>query len=172
MRFINNQINTAVEAIRLEKPIVKLNKGYYNSITMSTNNNIVYDEDKISTVDKIVLDTVSSLVRLEVNFGEKVFTIKTDNYNIIRNILYTIEEDIIKFLRDNGGFANNRLSKIYKWYNKKISHGTLRNNEELTKDLYNIVKFIKGECSKEQIEAVRVLLNIIKDRYEPILGTV
>lgn len=172
MRFIDNQINTAVEAIRLEKPIVKLSKGYYNSIRMSTNNKIVYDEDKISTVDKIVLDTISNLVRLDISFDKKAFTVKLDNNEITRNILYTIEQDIIKFLRDNGGFANNRLSKIYKWYNKKISYGTLRNNEELTKDLYNIVKFIKGECSKEQIEAVRVLLNIIKDRYEPILGTV
>jgi hypothetical protein len=78
----------------------------------------------------------------------------------------------MQFLSSYGGFANNRLSKVYKWYNKKLDERVLKRNEKLAQDLYNILKFTETNFTQQQIETARTLYALIKERYEPILGSI
>ena len=170
MRFIQDQIDLAVEAIRLEKPVIKLVPGYYRDIAISLNNKLAFDPELSAKVDRVVLEAVRGRTSVKLNLDSKKYVSKVDTSDVIGTVLYSVGNDILEFLRDNGGFANNRLSKNYKWYKDKIDNNSLRQNEKFAHDLFNLTKFIRSSRSEKTIEAARTLLTLIKDRYEPTLG--
>jgi len=173
MRFIEDQVDIVMSAIKFEKPIIKLVRGYGGDIGIELNHKPIFDSEIISSVDKGVLENVRSSMNVRLNFERKSYYAKVDKDAVVGQVLYTIQQKVIRFLRDKGGFANNRLSKIYKWYNKKLDERSMRSNEKLTQDLYNIVKFTEGSLTdEEQVKTARVLYTLIKDRYEPILGSI
>lgn len=174
MRFIQDQVDIATSAIRLEKPVIKLVRSYGTDIGIKVNNTISFDPEFTQQIDKVVLEAVRGRVSVKLNLDKKAFTYKVDDSSITESVLYHVETEILGFLQNHGGHANNRLSKMYKWYKEKIDGRSLKSNEKLAQDLYNIVKFIKAKSvlSDETITATRTLLTLIKDRYEPILGKI
>jgi hypothetical protein len=172
MRYIEDQARKAVEAIRLEKPVLKLKHAYTDTIRVDLNNRPTYDEIEIGAVDSIVANVVRDRVRVVLSIPKKAYVTKIDLDDVNNYVLYAIEKSVLEFLRSRGGFANNRLSKIYKWYKEKVSSSSMRRNEKLAEDIYNIVKFIDTIQTEDQEKTARTLLSLIKDRYEPILGSV
>ena len=171
MRFIRDQIKVALEAVKLEKPILKLSQNHYG-IQMTLNNKPQFDSEDIANVDIFVLNAVKTNMRVKLVLDQKKYKASIDDDSVAQIIGYTIEREILDFLRLQGGFANNRLSKIYKWYKQKINEHSIIANEKLALDLYNIMKFLSGDLTEEQVKTGRILLSLIKDRYEPILGSI
>jgi len=172
MKFIKDQIKVVMSAIKLEKPIIKLVKGYDGDIKIELNNKPIFDSEIISSVDEQVVETMRYSVCVKLSLNKKCYHASVDSQYVVNQILFSTEQKIMKFLRNKGGFANNCLSKIYRWYNKKIIEKSIRTEENLAQDLYNIVKFTEGSFTEEQVKTARILYALIKDRYEPILGSI
>jgi hypothetical protein len=172
MKFITDQVVLATNAVKLEKPMIRFTKSYSSSIRLTLNNQVKLDESLTTGCDEMVVQAVRSRARLVLDIANKAYKVKVDGSDIVDTVLYHIEQQIVDFLRYHGGHTNNRLSKIYKWYKEKIHVGSLKTNEKLAQDLFNIAKFIAGNRTEEQTKAARTLLVLIKDRYEPILGSI
>lgn len=173
MRFITDQVDIIRNAMVLQKPIITLVKSTYSgSILFEKNDKVSFDISKLIGVDEMVIEEFKRKVNVTLMIEQKSYRTRIDDNSFVGTILNRVEDHVLHFLKENGGFVNNRLSNIYKWYKEKVTANAMRNNEKLAQDLYNIAKFVNAATSEEHIKAGRTLLAIIKDRYEPILGSI
>jgi hypothetical protein len=170
--FLEDQIQTAIKAIKLEKPILKFDAITDDYIKINLNDKPSFDEEAISNIDKIVLEGVRKYIVVKLDLDYKMYTTDIDVRGTIRWIFYSMDSTIRTFLAKHGGYTNNRMSNIYKWYDVKIDLNAVYSNEKLAKDIYNISNFISNNTSESYYKTIRTLLTLIKDEYEPILGPV
>lgn len=168
----DDQIDAAVAAIEIDKPRITFQLGWNNGLTIQFNNQLKFNSDKANAIDPVVLNIVKYESNLVLDLKKKAYVVKFDRETLNYRLCSITIDNIIKFLRDHGGYTNNRLSKIYKWYKEKIHVHTLQVNLDLSKDISNIAAFIKTNDSEEHFKTVRTLLSLIKDRYEPRLGSI
>jgi hypothetical protein len=171
MKFILDQVEIAKQNIVLPKPIIQLMCRYGDYIAIELNNKLVLNEEITGKVDPLVIDAVRQNTSIKLNIRLKRYVMLINDKHVVDSILYTLEHSVLYFLQQHGGFSNNRLSKIYKWYREKITASTMKKNEKLAQDIYNIVKFMGDSSDRDTCKTVRSLLSLIKDRYEPIVGS-
>jgi len=100
------------------------------------------------------------------SLADKRLYVEVDQVEIVKQIMMKNREDIMHFIRYYGGFTNNRLSGIYKWYRNNIDTNALYRNNQLAQDIYNISNFIINNQSESYYKTIRTLLSLVKDKYQ------
>lgn len=167
MRFLEDQIDLALTAVILEKPVLTLSLTFWKDIRISINDEVKFNPELIKNIDSNVLEKVKNFTRIWLDIHEKVLYVEANHKKIVDEILIKTISEIMDFIKTNGGFANNRLSAIYKWY-RDVANTAILKNEKFAQDLYNIRNFMNPTINhpNEHYKTVRTLLSLVKDRYE------
>ncbi len=174
MRFISDQVDMAKAALVAPPAILKLSKGGYGGgLRVRFEGQYSIDQSKVDGIDEEIVKAVKGSMSPSLNIKTGQWRATGDTSSIVTRAIENTVETITVFISNHGGYANNRLSTLYKWYKAKIHAAALRNNEQLAKDMYSLAKFINAENGMaEHRETARKLLILIRNRYEPILGSI
>jgi len=163
--FFDDQIDLAVKAIKIEKPIITLSVNY-TYVSFSYNKKVVFNTDLLTDVDSSILESVARHTTLRLDVHNNKYTPQVSIQQVRSNLLDKICTVITDFLTEHGGHTNNKLSATYKWYKKQLYVYKLEQNPSFTKDLFNIMKFVRGITTSDETKTARMLLDLIKNRYE------
>jgi len=167
MKSLEEQFSLLQDSVILSAPVVSLSPlSYHSGFELVYNDQAQFNPSKLAQVDQLLIPLYKNFVRvtLDVDMKRYRFAVSFPSFKIA--VLHAMHIDIMSFLKLKGGFANNRLSKIYKWYNTEVHEGTMSRNNALAEDLYNTYKLINSEDAEKHTDAIRIILQMIKNRYE------
>lgn len=161
----------------VDLPTPKINikvVNYDGSLSFQFNNRMSLNEAKAADmgIPKIVVSAFRDRANVRYSKYDKKYKVEVDKREINNHIYYDIQEKASKWISTRGGHANNRLTKLYKWYREYINPNNFHKDSQLAQDVFNIVEFAYSSSGEEHDKTARVLFQLIKDRYEPKLGSI
>lgn len=172
MKFVDEAYDKMMKNVVVRKPIIKILKTQHY-VTFKYDNLIKFTN--VDDIDSLLYDSILYNTRSNLNLEHKRYDISCAKDYVKRDVTNRLENSILSWMKSHGGYANNTLSVIYKWYKEKLRLAL--NDETVAQDIFNVVKFLHKADQKtvdtgrlDDYKVVRTLLSLIKDRNESKFG--
>lgn len=127
--------------------------------------------NKIYTVNINSTSIFSNIIKnstyCKLNKQTSLHYLHHDRETILYNMQRHIINEIKDFLTDHQNKKNNKLTRLYKWYNHFLIHDSMNDSIQFENDMFNVAKWLKEiKKVKETAQDGVVVLIALQNRYE------